>query len=145
MKLFKAILLLMLTVTLVATVMIGLLAVSQMREMLVRDAQELAQERVKQVSLKATQLLEEPSRAAMGLARIPGFFQLPLADQRSHVAAVLNQRREITALTVFESKRARVNGLQAFAVKDIPPTEVAEHEARALELIQGLVGREAYS
>ncbi len=145
MKLFKAILLLMVVASLVATGMVGALSISQTRELLVRDAQELAQERVKQVSLKATRILEEPSRAAMGLARIPGFFQLPLADQRSHIAAVLNQRREITALTLFDPQRARLPGLQAFAVKDIPPTEVAQHEARAQALLEGLETREGYS
>jgi HD-GYP domain-containing protein (c-di-GMP phosphodiesterase class II) len=33
-----------------------------------------------------------------------------------------------------------VPGLQAFAVKDIPPTEIAEHEARAVALLDGLTG-----
>ena len=145
MKLFKAILLLMLVASVVATSMVGALAVSNTREVLVRDAQELAQERVKQVSLKATQILLEPSRGAMGLARIPGFFQLALEEQRWHVTAVLNQHREITALTVFDARGARIPGLQAFAVKDIPPTEVAEHESRARQLIESLGAREAYS
>jgi HD-GYP domain-containing protein (c-di-GMP phosphodiesterase class II) len=144
-KLFKAILLLMVLACVVATTMVGTLAVSNTRDVLVRDAQELAQERVKQVSLKAVRILEEPSRAAMGLARIPGFFQLPLAEQQSHITAVLNQTWEITALTVFDKKHERVAGLQAFAVKDIPPTEVAEHEARARKLVEALGTREAYS
>src|SRR5262249_18939478 len=39
------------------------------------------------------------------------------------------------AVTVFSGRGARLPGLQAFAVKDVPPTEVAEHEARARALL----------
>ncbi len=53
MRLFKTLLLLMLVASLVPTVMVGLLSVSDTRELLMRDAQELAQERVKQLKLKA--------------------------------------------------------------------------------------------
>ena len=41
----------------------------------------------------------------------------------------------MTALTVFSARGERMPGLQAFAVKDVPPTEVAEHEARARSLL----------
>ena len=145
MKLFKALLLLMLVASVVPTVMVGLLAVSEMREMLIRDAQELSVERVKVVRVKAEAVLEEPTRAALGLARIPGFFSLGLGEQRSHLAAVLNQRRDITALTVFDARGERLPGLQAFAVKDVPPTEVAEHEQRAKALLAELSDGPRYS
>ena len=92
-------------------------------------------ERVRQVSLKATQALDAPMRAATSLARVPGFLALPLAEQRAHLATLLTERRDVTALTVFSARGERLPGLQAFAVKDVPPTEVAEHEARARSLL----------
>ena len=73
MRLFTAIFLLMLGVGLVSTGLVGLLVLSDTRELLTRDAQELAAERVRQVSLKATQALEAPVRAVTSLARVPGF------------------------------------------------------------------------
>lgn len=140
MRLFKTILLLMLVASAVAIVIVGVVSISHTRELLIRDAQELAQERVKEISLKAHQLVDEPSRAAVGLARIPTFFALPLREQQGHIAAVLNQRHDVTALTLFDADRNRLRGLQAFAVKDISPTEVAEHEARAAALLRDLSG-----
>ncbi len=140
MRLFKTILLLMLVVSIVPTVMVGWLSVSDTRELLVGDAQELAQERVKQLRMKAESCLEEPLRAVLSLARIPKYFELPLTEQRSHIAAVMNQQREVTAITLFGPTRVRVPGLQAFAVRDMPPTEVAVHEERAARLLPGLTG-----
>jgi hypothetical protein len=75
-RLFTAIFLLMLGVALVSTGLVGLLVLSDTRELLTRDAQELAAERVGQVSLKATMAVDAPVRAATALARIPG---IPLA------------------------------------------------------------------
>ena len=91
MRLFKAILLLMLVASIVPTVMVGWLSVHDTRELIVRDAQELTQERVEQLRLKSERYLEDPTRAVMTLARVPGFFALPLSEQRMHVSAVLNQ------------------------------------------------------
>ncbi len=138
MKLFKTLVLLMLVASIVPTAMVGLLSVSDTRELLIRDAQELAQERVKQLRLKTEDIIAQPTQAVLLLARVPGFFELPLEAQRSHVAAVMNQRREVTAMTVFSADKVRVPGLQAFAVKDVPPTEVAEHEAMAHRSLEGL-------
>ncbi|MGZ6130382.1 MAG: HD domain-containing phosphohydrolase [Myxococcaceae bacterium] len=135
MRLFTAIFLLMLAVALVSTGLVGLLVLSDTRELLTRDAQELAAERVSQVSLKATAALDAPVRATTALSRVPGFLSLPSPEQRAHLAAVLTERRDLTALTVFSARGERLPGLQAFAVKDLPPTEVAEHEARARALI----------
>jgi putative nucleotidyltransferase with HDIG domain len=134
-KLFKAIFLLMLGVGLVSTGIVGLLVLSDTRELLTRDAQELSAERVRQVSLKATATLDAPVRAVTSLARVPGFLALPLAEQRAHLSAVLTERRDVMAVTVFGARGDRVPGLQAFSVKDVPPTEVAEHEARARALL----------
>jgi putative nucleotidyltransferase with HDIG domain len=147
-RLFKLILLLMLVASIVPTLMVGGISVSHTRELLIRNAQELAQERVKQLSLKAHHLLDEPSRAAVNLARVPGFFQLPLAEQRMHVATILSQQQEVVAVTLFSWDMVRIPGLQGFAIKDIPPSEVAEHEARGLSLIrqgpQSLLYSDAY-
>lgn len=140
MRLFKTILMLMLVVSVVPTVMVGWLSVSDTRELLVGDAQELAQERVKQLRMRAENVLDEPVRALLSLARIPRFLDLPVAEQRSHIAGIMNQRREVTAITVFSSEKIRVPGLQAFAVKDMPPTEVAAHEERASRLLPSLTG-----
>ena len=135
MRLFTAIFLLMLGVALVSTGLVGLLVLSDTRELLTRDAQELAAERVGQVSLKSAAALDAPVRAATALARVPVFMTLPLPEQRAHLAAVLTERRDLTAITIFSPKGERLPGLQAFAVKDLPPTEVAEHEARARALL----------
>ena len=140
MKLFNAIFLLMLLVGVVSTATVGLLVLSDTRELLTRDAQELSGERVKQLRLKTERALEEPVRAVLGLSRIPGFFSLPLAEQRAQVASVLTQRRDVFAVTAFDARKGRVGGLQAFAFKDVPPTEVAEHEARARALLDGISG-----
>ena len=135
MRLFTAIFLLMLGVALVSTGLVGLLVLSDTRELLTRDAQELAAERVRQVSLKTSATLDAPVRSATALTRVPGLLVLPLAEQRAHLGAVLTERRDLNAITVFSATAERVPGLQAFAVKDLPPTEVAEHEARARALL----------
>lgn len=144
MRVFKQSLLLMMVAALVPTVLVGWMAVHNTRELLIRDAQELSQERVKQLRLKAQVILEEPTRAVEGLARIPNFFQLSVEEQRAQISSVLIQRREVTALTVFDTQRVRIPGLQGFAVKDLPPSEVAEHEARARRMIEKL-GNLGYS
>ncbi|KFE59789.1 HD domain-containing phosphohydrolase [Hyalangium minutum] len=137
MRLFKAILLLMLVASIIPTVMVGWLSVSHTRELLVRDAQELAQEHVKQLRLKLGELLSEPTQPVLALANT-AFFSRTEVEQRALLASVLIQRREVLAITVFSPQKERLPGLQAFAVNDIPPTAVAEHEARALSLIEGL-------
>jgi putative nucleotidyltransferase with HDIG domain len=139
-KLFKAIFLLMLVVGVVSTATVGLLVLSDTRELLTRDAQELSGERVKQLRLKTERVLEEPLRAVLALVRTPGFFSLPLFEQRALVTSVLTQRRDVTAVTVFDAHGNRISGLQAFAFNDVPPTEVAEHEARARALLEGISG-----
>jgi HD-GYP domain-containing protein (c-di-GMP phosphodiesterase class II) len=130
----------MLVVSIIPTLMVGWLTVSDTRELLVGDAQELAQERVKQLRMRAEITLDEPLRTVLTLARIPRFFALPPVDQRSHIASVMNQQREIKAITYFGADRVRLPGLQAFAAKDIPPTEVAAHEERGGRLLSGLTG-----
>lgn len=137
MRLFKAILLLMLVASIIPTVMVGWLSVSHTRELLVRDAQELAQEHVKQLRLKLGELLSEPTQPVLALANT-AFFTRTEVEQRALLASVLIQRREVLAITVFSPQKERLPGLQAFAVNDIPPTAVAEHEARALALLEGL-------
>jgi len=137
-KLFKAIFLLMLVVGIVSTATVGLLVLNDTRELLTRDAQELSGERVKQLRLKTERALEEPVRAVLALSRTPAFFSLPLFEQRALITSVLTQRRDVTALTFFDEKGARIPGLQAFAFNDVPPTEVAEHEARARALLEGM-------
>lgn len=145
MRLFKAILLLMLVVSIVPTLMVGWLSVSHTRELLVRDAQELAQERVKQLRLKAEIFLGEPTEAVMGLARVPNFFGLPLQAQQTHLASVLSQRREVLAITVFGPDGKRLPGLQAFSRHDVPPTALASHEERGRSLLDGGMERPRYS
>ncbi len=140
MKLFKVIFLMMLAVGVVSTATVGLLVLSDTRELLTRDAQELSGERVKQLRLKTERDLEEPVRAVLQLSRTQGFFALPLAEQRALVTSLLTQRRDVTAITAVDAQKARVSGLQAFAFNDVPPTEVAEHESRARALLEGLSG-----
>lgn len=135
MRLFNTLLLLMLLASLIPLAILGWVSVGDTREMLVRDTQELAQERVKQLRMKVERQLEEPVRAVTALARVPDLFGLQQSEQRSHIAAVLNQRRELLAITAFSPQKERIRGLQAFAVSDLSPTEVAAHEARAQALI----------
>jgi HD-GYP domain-containing protein (c-di-GMP phosphodiesterase class II) len=130
----------MLVVSVVPTAMVGWLSVSDTRELLIGDSQELAQERVKQLRMKTESIVDEPLRGAMGLARVPHFFNLALPEQRAQIAAILNQHRDLTAITLFGPQRSRLPGLQAFAVKDMPPTEVAAHEERAMRLLSRLDG-----
>lgn len=139
MRLFRAILLLMLVAAIIPTLMVGWLSVTHTRELLVRDAQELAQERVKQLRLKAEGFLAEPTRAVVGLARVPNLFEQKQEEQRTQLGTVL-QRREVLILTLFSAQGERLPGLQAYAVHDMPPTAVAEHEARARALLEGLTG-----
>jgi HD-GYP domain-containing protein (c-di-GMP phosphodiesterase class II) len=139
-KLFRTLLLLMLIASLVPTVMVGGLSLADARKVLSTDAQELAQERVKRLRQQLLTVLDEPTRAAAVLARGPELLAAPLADQRAQLAAVLNQRREVTVVTLFGADRKRLPGLQAFASKEIPPTELAEHEAQAEKLLPGLTG-----
>ncbi len=135
MRVFWTLLLLMLVAAVIPTAVVGGLSVADTRELLVRDAQELAQERVKQLRLKTRILLDEPTRAAVGLSRVPRYLELPLSEQQTHLGSLLTQRREITAVTLFDSKGHRIPKLQAFALRDIPPTELAEHAARAEALL----------
>jgi HAMP domain-containing protein len=146
MRLFKTLLLLMLLASVIPTALVAWLTVADTRELLTRDAQELAQERVKQLGLKTRILLEEPTRAAVALARVTSFFQLARPEQQTHLAAILTQRRELTALTVFDVGGKRIPLLQAFALRDLPPTELAEHESRANLLLPapGLVYSQVY-
>lgn len=135
MRLFKQLLILMVVASAIPTALVAWMSVNDTRELLVRDAQELAQERVKQLQLKTRTLLDEPTRAAVGLTRIPSFFALPQTEKQTHLASVLTQRRELTAITLFDRSGQRLPRLQAFALRDIPPTELAEHEARARALL----------
>ena len=112
MKLFKAIFLLMLVVGVVSTATVGLLVLSDTRELLTRDAQELSGERVKQLRLKTERALEEPVRVVVTLARTPGFFALPLVEQRALVTSVLTQRRDVSAITIFDAHGVRIPGTQ---------------------------------
>lgn len=137
MRLFKTILLLMLVVSIVPTLMVGALSVSDTREMLVRDAQELAQERVKQLALRAESLIGDPTHSVTTLARVAQFFDLSLEGQRAQLRNVLVDRREVAAITVFDQHGRRIPGLQAF---DIPPSEVAVHQANAEALLPKLSG-----
>ncbi len=139
MRLFKAILLLMLVASIIPTVMVGWLSVSHVRELLVRDAQELAQERVKQLRLKLENALSEPREALVGLTK-SSFFTRPEAEQRALLSAVLSERRNVLAITVFSPEKERVPGLSAFAIHEMAPTAVAEHEERARALLEGLSG-----
>jgi HD-GYP domain-containing protein (c-di-GMP phosphodiesterase class II) len=138
-RLFKAILLLMLVASIIPTVMVGWLSVSHTRELLVRDAQELAQERVKQLRLKLEDVLSGPVQSVVGLTSTPFFAKSPV-EQQALIASVLTQRRDVLAITVFSAQKERLPGLQAFAVHELPPSAVSEHEARARALLEGLNG-----
>ncbi|HVE87083.1 MAG TPA: phosphodiesterase, partial [Myxococcales bacterium] len=133
MRLFKTILLLMLVASIVPTLMVGALSVSDTREMLIRNAQELAQERVRQLSLRSEGQLSDSGRAVTGLARVYNLFHLPLKEQQKQIQNLLVDRREVSVLTAFDAQGKRIPGLQAF---DIPPSEVATHQERAQALLQ---------
>ena len=135
MRLFKTILLLMLVASVVPILGVGALSVSDMREKLKSNAQELAQERVRQLALRAEGLLADSGRAVGSLARVYKFFQLPLEEQQTLIHNLLVDRREVSVITVFDAHGQRVPRLQAF---DIPADEVAEHTRQATALLKDI-------
>ena len=70
----------MLVASIIPTVMVGWVSVSHTRELLVRDAQELAQEHVKQLRLKLGELLSEPTQPVLALANTAFFSRTPSSD-----------------------------------------------------------------
>jgi HD-GYP domain-containing protein (c-di-GMP phosphodiesterase class II) len=134
-RLFKTILLLMLVAAVVPILGIGALSISDTRELLKGNAQELAQERVHQLSLRAEGMLADSGRAVGSLARVYKFFQLPLAEQQTLIHNLLVDRREVSVITVFDAHRQRVPKLQAF---DVPAAAVAEHTRQAEAMLEGL-------
>ncbi|HLL53548.1 MAG TPA: phosphodiesterase, partial [Myxococcaceae bacterium] len=133
MRLFKTILLLMLVAAIIPVSMVAVLSVSDSGEILVRSAQELTQERVKHISLKTRNLLDEPLRAVAGLAG-PDFMGLSQPEKQARLKTVLNQRPEVMVVTLFSAERARLPGLQAWA--ESTPSEVNAHVAMAAELLR---------
>src|SRR5687768_11811025 len=116
----------MLIASIIPTAIVGWTSISKTRELLIRDAQELSQERVKQLRTKTENALQTPIGAVLSVGRIPGFFGLSLEEQRSQLATLLNQHHELSVVTLYSANQQRLPGLQGFAVKDVPPTEVAE-------------------
>jgi putative nucleotidyltransferase with HDIG domain len=135
MRLFKLILLLMLVAGIVPTVMVGWLSISDTRALLVRDVQDLSQERVKQLRLKTAAALDGPLGGLQALADTPGFLSQPARSQQAQLGALLGQHRALLVVTVFDAAGERVPGLQGFAVRDVRPTEVVAHEGRARALL----------
>ena len=135
MRLFKTILLLMLVASIVPILGMGALSISDTREMLKRNAQELAQERVRQLSLRAEGLLENSARVVGSLARVYNFFDLPLKDQQLQIQNMLVDQHEVSVLTVFDGGGKRIPKLQAF---DVSAAEVARHQEEAEKLLPGL-------
>ena len=133
MRLFKVILILMLIASVVPTAMVGLLAVSHTREILVRDAQELSGERVQQLRLKTESLLGEPTRAVMGLTHVPHFFSLPASERQAQVQTVLDQRREVALITLYAP-----DGQLLVSLAGPGEQGLVAHQARARSLLQGL-------
>ncbi|HLT29391.1 MAG TPA: HD domain-containing phosphohydrolase [Myxococcaceae bacterium] len=135
MRLFRLTLLLMLACSIVPASVFGWQTLRSTRALLVRDVQELHQERVKQLRLRTGSLIDPPIRAVRGLAAFPGFSTLPADQQRLQLATVLSQNPELGILTLFDAGGQRVPGLQGFAVHDVRPTEVVAHEQRAMALL----------
>lgn len=135
MRLFKTILLLMLVASVVPILGVGAISISDTRETLKGNAQELAQERVRQLALRAEGLVADSGRAVGSLARVYKFFQLPLQEQQTLIHNLLVDRREVSVITVFDARGQRIPKLQAF---DIPPAEVAEHTRRAAALLKDI-------
>src|SRR6185295_10987811 len=113
----------MLVAAVVPILGVGALAISDTREMLKGNAQELAQERVRQLSFRSEALLADSGRAVTSLARVYKFFQLPLTEQQTLIHNLLVDRHEVSVITVFDARKQRVPMLQAF---DIPAAELAE-------------------
>src|SRR5690606_14376566 len=135
MRLFRLTLLLMLACSIVPAAVFGWQTLRATRALLVRDVQELHQERVKQLRLRTSALLDPSVRAVRGLAAFPGFSTLPAEQQRLQLSTVLSQNPELGILTLFDANGQRVPGLQGFAVHDVRPTEVVAHEQRAMALL----------
>jgi len=136
MRLFRLTLLLMLTCSVVPAALYGWHTLRSTRTLLVRDVQELHQERVKQLRLRTEALIDPPLRSVRGLAALPGLSTLPAEQQRLQLSAVLSQNPEIGILTRFDADGQRLPGLQGFAVQDVMPTELVAHEQRAQALLE---------
>lgn len=145
MRLFKLILLLMLVAGLVPALVVGYTSITRTRELLVTDAQELAQERVEKLRLRAQAVIDEPVRAVTALSRVPSFFALTANEQRAHLAAALEQHNGVAVITVYDEKRQRVPGLRGLTLSGVLPSELAAHEARVDELLLEATARPVFS
>jgi HD-GYP domain-containing protein (c-di-GMP phosphodiesterase class II) len=133
-RLFKTILLLMLVASVIPILGVGAQSISRMRQLLRGNAQELAQERVRQLALRTEGLLADSGRAVGSLARVYKFFQLPLDEQQTLIRNLLIDRKEIFILSVFDARGKRIPNLQA--ISDVTPEEVARHQVLAEGLLK---------
>ena len=133
MRLFRAVLLLMLFASAVPTAVLGWLLASSSRDQLVTDALELASERVERLRLEAGGWLAESRRAVEEAGRQTAWASLTVGARRDEVAALLERRPEVAVVTLYDRAGRKIRGLQGFPVT-IAPSEIAEHEVQAAAL-----------
>jgi putative nucleotidyltransferase with HDIG domain len=141
MRLFRAMLLLIAVASAVPTALLGVLLARTSRDQLVTDALELASERVERLRLQVEEVLGDAARALEGTARHSAWRELDLDARRRAVAGLLLRRDELAVVTLFDGAGQKIPGVQAFT-RGVAPSELAEHEARASELLAaGAVAR----
>lgn len=133
MRLFRTLLLLMMVASVVPTAIVGWTSLSDTRTVLVHDAQNLARERARGVSLRLQSILESGARATEALAGTPRLVDLPLAEQQLNLRALLQQRRQIVSAAILDVRAEPLQGLHQ-ADAELPATELEHQLDRARTL-----------
>lgn len=133
-KLLKTTVLAMLVASLIPTLMVGWLTVVDTSKLLTQDAQELATERVEQLRLRVAGILEEPVRAVARAAQLPGFFELPAAEQRARLYALSRLEPGLARVSVLSPEGAFLIDLRLNAAA---ADSIAAHHAKVQGLLQG--------
>lgn len=115
MRSLKTTVLLILVASFVPTLMVAWLTVSDSRNVLRQDAEEVAKQQVSELRIKAESLLAEPARAIGRLAQFGGFWELSPEQRLAYLAAAVRQHTDLTAVTVLSPQGSPLPGLQILA------------------------------
>ena len=137
MRSLKTTVLLILVASFVPTLMVAWLTVSDTRNVLRLDAEEVAKQHVSELRMKAETLLAEPARAIGRLSQFEEFWELSSAQRLAYLAAVVRLHSELTAVTVFSPQGSPLPGLQVLADAK---AKMALHEVQGGKLAKQSLG-----